>query len=146
MIAALLGVCELVVGAVLPFVTDSVQILLAGWLAGWLVIFTAGIAGAFFWILWKKPYVFYPPTEFGPRTNVSEYVGAFGGNITGDYRGSQNVLLQGPWPPSDATEDGDAQRSEVHESDLDLEETLRRYYGFKRMRVSDTSAADAASL
>jgi len=34
------------------------------------------VAGAFFFILWYRPYVFYPPTEFSPKTDVTQYVDA----------------------------------------------------------------------
>jgi hypothetical protein len=34
------------------------------------------VTGAFFFVLWYRPYVFYPPSEF-TETKVSEYVDAF---------------------------------------------------------------------
>jgi tetratricopeptide (TPR) repeat protein len=34
------------------------------------------IAAAFFFVLWNRPYVFYPPGEFSDQTKVQEYVEA----------------------------------------------------------------------
>jgi hypothetical protein len=51
-----------------------------GWIQGaltaFVILFPIGICIAFFRILWVKPFVFYPPSEFGPDTDVTEYVEA----------------------------------------------------------------------
>lgn len=51
-----------------------------GWIQGvltsFVMLFPAGICIAFFRILWVKHFVFYPPSEFGPRTDVTQYVEA----------------------------------------------------------------------
>ena len=40
------------------------------------IFFPILVAGCFFIILWKKPYAFYPPSEFGDQTDVGRYVEA----------------------------------------------------------------------
>lgn len=40
------------------------------------LVFPVAVAVAFFIILWFKPYVFYPPTEYGEQTNVKQFVEA----------------------------------------------------------------------
>lgn len=48
-----------------------------------MLLFAIGIASAFFVFLWKRPWVFYPPSEFGPTT-VEAYVGAM-------HQGTANI-------------------------------------------------------
>ncbi len=45
-------------------------------LTAFVLIFPLLVAGCFFTILWNRPYVFYPPTEYGEGTDVERYVKA----------------------------------------------------------------------
>ena len=45
-------------------------------LTAFVLIFPLIIAGCFFSILWNRPYVFYPPTEYGEGADVESYVQA----------------------------------------------------------------------
>lgn len=71
-IALFVSLTETVLGIAVIQTTAGIQIALTVFV----VIFPLLIAGAFFAILWHKPYVFYPPKEFGQKTDVSTYVKA----------------------------------------------------------------------
>lgn len=45
-------------------------------LTAFVIAFPCAVTAGFFAVLWKRPYVFYPPTEFGPGTDVTKYVEA----------------------------------------------------------------------
>ena len=60
-VAAFLGITEIVLGYAIGHVTGGVQVALAVFV----MIFTLAVAGAFFAILWYRPWVFYPPSEYG---------------------------------------------------------------------------------
>ncbi|MCH2058264.1 MAG: hypothetical protein MK214_16965 [Thalassotalea sp.] len=61
-------------------VTGIVVTQAAGWiqvaLTAFVIVFPVGVAWAFFYILWHKNYVFYPPSDFGGGTDVHRYVEA----------------------------------------------------------------------
>src|SRR5579872_1497865 len=68
-IASLLGLCDLVAGIAATQIKE-------GWSHSALILFTVlfpvVVAVGFFFILWKKNYVLYPPSEYGgdPRSFV----------------------------------------------------------------------------
>src|ERR1043166_3995976 len=69
-VAACVTLTEAVLGYALTQVTGDIQIALTVFVIGFALI----VAGAFFIILWNRPYVFYPPSEYGnidPRAFVS---------------------------------------------------------------------------
>jgi hypothetical protein len=74
-ISLFVSLCDIVAGLAITQARGSVQIALTVFIMAFPVL----VASAFFAILWKKPYVLYPPTEFGPGASVSEYVQALGG-------------------------------------------------------------------
>lgn len=47
-------------------------------LVAFVIAFPLLVAAAFFAVLWRKPYVFYPPSEFGSGVAVADYVEAMG--------------------------------------------------------------------
>lgn len=71
-VALFVSLTELVLGAAVTQTTGGIQVALTVFV----IVFPTLIAGTFFLTLWHKPYVFYPPTEFGRQTNVREYVEA----------------------------------------------------------------------
>lgn len=71
-VALFVSLTELVLGAAVTQTTGGIQVALTVFV----ITFPVLIAGSFFLTLWHKPYVFYPPTEFGKQTDVSEYVAA----------------------------------------------------------------------
>lgn len=68
------------------------------------------VTGAFFFVLWYRPYVFYPPSEF-TETKVSEYVDAFRQSrfeiVTDKAAAEQDAgeLLHRFWKPDGKTVD-----------------------------------------
>jgi hypothetical protein len=71
-VALFVSLTELVLGAAVTQTTGGIQI----GLTVFVIAFPTLVAASFFVTLWYKPYVFYPPTEFGHQTNVAEYVEA----------------------------------------------------------------------
>jgi hypothetical protein len=67
-----LSLTEIVLGAAVTQTQGGIQVALTVFV----ICFPVLIATFFFLVLWYRPYVFYPPTEFGQHTNVSEYVEA----------------------------------------------------------------------
>lgn len=55
-------------------------------LVSFVIAFPIGVAAAFFYVLWDRPYVFYPPQEYGPSVDVTQYVSAM------RQQGSKEVL------------------------------------------------------
>lgn len=60
-VAAFVTLTEAVLGIALTQVTGGVQVALTVFV----ISFALLVAGAFFVILWNRPYVFYPPSEYG---------------------------------------------------------------------------------
>jgi hypothetical protein len=72
-IAMFLSLAEIVVGTAATF-TEAGGLRTA--LVGFVIAFPVLVAVAFFYILWHRPYVFYPPHEYGPKTDVTKFVDA----------------------------------------------------------------------
>lgn len=69
-VAAFVTMTEVVLGYAVTQVTGEIQIALTVFVIAFAVL----VAGAFFFVLWSRPYVFYPPSEYGstdPKTFVS---------------------------------------------------------------------------
>jgi len=71
-IAIFLSFSETVLGFAVTRTTGGIQVALTTFV----VSFPALVGAVFFLILWKKPYVFYPPTEFSKSVDVKAYVDA----------------------------------------------------------------------
>lgn len=71
-IALFVSLTEAVTGFALTNAGGGVQVALTCFV----IAFPLLVAGGFFLVLWYRPYVFYPPTEFGGSTDVERYVGA----------------------------------------------------------------------
>lgn len=71
-VALFVSLTETILGAAVTQTSGGIQVALTTFV----IVFPLLIAGSFFAILWQKPYVFYPPTEFGAQVNVSEFVAA----------------------------------------------------------------------
>jgi hypothetical protein len=70
-ISLFVSLTEVVLGVAASKTTGNIQIALVGFV----MIFPLLIAGAFFLCLWARPWVFYPPSEYG-QMDVLKYVGA----------------------------------------------------------------------
>ena len=71
-IALFVSLTEVVTGIAVTQANGSVQVALTVFV----IAFPVLVASAFFAVLWHRPYVFYPPTEFGAATDVEKFVGA----------------------------------------------------------------------
>lgn len=71
-IALFVTLTEVTLGFAATQTTDNIQIALTSFA----IIFPIIIAIAFFMILWSRPYMFYPPSEFGSDIDVATYVSA----------------------------------------------------------------------
>ena len=71
-ISLFLSLTEVVIGLALTKADGNVQAVLTAFA----IAFPIMVATAFFAILWNRPYVLYPPTEFGDNTDVGSFVGA----------------------------------------------------------------------
>lgn len=60
-VAAFVTLTEAVLGYAVTKVTGGVQLALTCFV----MLFALVVVGAFFWTLWNRPYVFYPPSEYG---------------------------------------------------------------------------------
>jgi hypothetical protein len=70
-IAAFVTLTETVLGYALTKVTGGVQIALTCFV----IVFALLVAGGFFLILWNRPYVFYPPSEYA-SVDPARFIGA----------------------------------------------------------------------
>jgi len=70
-IAAFVTLTETILGYALTKVSGGVQVTLTCFV----IIFALLVAGAFFAILWNRPYVFYPPSEYG-SVDPAKFIGA----------------------------------------------------------------------
>jgi hypothetical protein len=77
-ISLFLSFSEVMLGLAVTKTQGWIQVALTSFVIG----FPLAICVAFFVILWKKPYVFYPPTEFGPNVDVAAYVQHMGSGPT----------------------------------------------------------------
>ncbi len=79
-VAAFVTLTEAVLGVALTQVTGGVQIALTTFV----IVFAFLVAGAFFAILWSRPYVFYSPAEFGD-TDPKGFIDAMRGRIPDQF-------------------------------------------------------------
>lgn len=89
-VALFVSLTELVLAAAVTQTVGSVQIALTTFV----IVFPCLIAAIFFAVLWFKPYVFYPPREFGPNVQVKEYVEAM------QFRSPGMLVLNKAEPPT----------------------------------------------
>src|SRR3954467_15266180 len=85
-VALFVSLTEVVLGVAVTQTQGGIQIALTVFV----LAFPMLIAGMFFTTLWFKPYVFYPPTEFGNQTSVLDYVRAMQGKLALDSQ-MQNI-------------------------------------------------------
>lgn len=71
-IALFVSLTETVVGTAVIKTNGEIQLVLTVFV----VVFPIFIASLFFMILWNRPYVLYPPTEYGNGTDINNYVDA----------------------------------------------------------------------
>ena len=71
-ISSFVSLSEATLGVATTQTTGAIQITLTVFV----VLFPVLIATGFFAVLWWKPYVFYPPSEYGRHVNVEQYVQA----------------------------------------------------------------------
>lgn len=71
-IALFVSLTETVLGTAVIKTSGGIQVALTIFV----VLFPVFIAVVFFAILWNRPYVLYPPTEYGSETNINSYVSA----------------------------------------------------------------------
>ncbi|MPZ08823.1 MAG: hypothetical protein GEU89_01260 [Kiloniellaceae bacterium] len=142
-ISLFVSLCEVVAGLAVTQAGGTVQLILTIFVVGFPIL----VASAFFAVLWRKPYVFYPPTEFGAATNVSEYVRAFAGFSTAPIAERQQPLIGagaepsrhlGPPPPDQDTPEEKARKA--------LVTNVFKFFGFKGMRFSEVSDASAQAV
>src|SRR3954447_3687588 len=72
LISIFLSLSESVTGLALTKASGEIQVALTAFV----IVFPVLIAFAFFIILWTRPYVLYPPGEFGSGGDFAEYVRA----------------------------------------------------------------------
>jgi tetratricopeptide (TPR) repeat protein len=107
-VASFVGLTEIVVGIVATQTTGSIQVALTYFVCAFPLL----VAAAFFGILWKKPFVFYPPAEFGSAQDVTSYVAAMQGHLP--EKSIQKTLISASKKelfnePSQTTEEKDLQ-------------------------------------
>ncbi len=88
-VAAFVTMTETVLGYALTQVDGGVQIALTTFV----ISFALLVAGAFFVILWNRPYVFYPPSEYGD-TDPKAFVDALRGAQPDRIREQRQLLEQ----------------------------------------------------
>lgn len=71
-IASFVTLSEIVAGLAASKATGTVQLIFTLFA----VLFPIAVAGAFFAVLWHRPYVLYGPTEYGDGADVTSFVGA----------------------------------------------------------------------
>ena len=142
-ISLFVSLCEVVAGLAVTQAQGGVQAVLTGFVVSFPVL----VAAAFFAVLWKKPYVFYPPTEFGASTNVSEYVQAFAGPSHTQAAAHQQQSIGGNTAHATRTEvnprEPETTDAKVH---AELISNVFKFFGFRRMRFSDISDANAQAV
>jgi hypothetical protein len=86
-ISIFVSLTEVVLSVAATRVTGGVQVALVAFV----IVFPTLIAGAFFACLWWKPWVFYPPAEYGRSTTVQQYVDALQGKPPSVVRETKDV-------------------------------------------------------
>lgn len=142
-ISLFVSLSEVVAGLAVTQAQGGVQITLTVFV----VVFPVLVAAAFFAILWKKPYVFYPPTEFGGATNVSEYVQALAGLSPTQAAERQRQLIGGtPDHPKGPELKLPEQETPEAKARAELASSVLKFFAFKRMRYSDVSDATTRAV
>lgn len=80
-IALFVSLTEAVLGVAVTVTDGGIQAALTGFVIGFPLL----VAGAFFFILWNKPYVFYTPKDFGPEIPVTKFVAAMKGRSLDEH-------------------------------------------------------------
>lgn len=75
-VSLFVSLTEVTLGVVAGKTSGGVQVALTCFVIGFPIL----IASAFFAVLWKKPFVFYPPSAYG-STKIKDYVEAIRGEI-----------------------------------------------------------------
>lgn len=73
LIGIFLSVCEVAIIYASNFADGTNQTILINFA----VFFPLIIAAIFFTFIWKKPYIFYPPSEYSEYAKPKDYIGAF---------------------------------------------------------------------
>ncbi len=149
-ISLFVSLSEVVTGFAVTQATGSIQVALTVFV----VTFPVLVGAAFFAILWKKPYVFYPPTEFGTPTNVSEYVRALGGLSPTQAEERQRQLIgssvESGMPKATSTPGSAPSKlgPETEEAARrpELASNVLKFFAFQRMRYSDVSDATSRAV
>src|SRR5688572_9888667 len=76
-LALFIALTEVIAGLAAINTGDSVQVIFALFAC----LFPLLVLGAFFLVLWKRPYAFYTPRDYTAQTSVTDFVRAFGGVI-----------------------------------------------------------------
>lgn len=148
-ISAFLSLTEAVAALALTQATDDIQVALTAFV----IFFPILVAAAFFAILWFRPYVLYPPTEYGDHTDITQYVTALGGRSSSTPGVDQetaireiaqrevNALLSrtAPDKPSEeATEPDPTKQQDA--------ERVMRYFAFRGLRFTDVTNSEARAI
>jgi hypothetical protein len=145
-ISLFLSLTETVTAIAITQATGNVQAALTTFV----IVFPLLVAAAFFAILWNRPYVFYPPTEFGGTTTVADYVRAFGGFPSIDSGAKQRWLIKETTEKTDRPPDsgGGTPSMSAQESarDLKLEHAVLKYFAFQQMRYTDVSNQESRAI
>jgi hypothetical protein len=93
-VALFVSLTETVVGVSVVHTSGQIQLILTIFATSFPVL----VAAAFFWILYTRPFVFYPPADFRGRTDVKSYVEVMRGGKSepreGAYREALEFALQ----------------------------------------------------
>lgn len=142
-ISIFVSLCEVVAGLAVTQADGGIQLTLTVFV----VTFPVLVAAAFFAILWRKPYVFYPPTEFGAGTKVSEYVQALAGLSPTQAAERQQQLIGGTSKHSTSIEPSPTEHETPEaEQRSELASQILKFFAFKRMRYSDVSNATTRAV
>ncbi len=71
-ISLFVSLTEVVAGIAVVKASGGIQVALTAFV----IVFPLLVAGIFFFTLWNRPYVFYPPTDFNKDVDVHQYVRA----------------------------------------------------------------------
>ena len=71
-ISLFVSLTEVVTGIAMTQAEAGIQIALTSFV----IVFPFSVAAAFFVILWDRPHVFYPPSEYGPDVDVTQFAAA----------------------------------------------------------------------
>lgn len=89
-VALFVSLTETVVGVAVVHTSGQIQLILTIFATSFPVL----VAAAFFWILYTRPFVFYPPTDFRGRTDVKSYVEVMRGGKSEPQEGAYREVLE----------------------------------------------------